>query len=460
MKNIFKKSMLTSICACIAIISACSSAPVNQAATNANTPSEPQIITIKAQAPVESTRLDAIVAAADQLNAELKAEGRPEQVKVDASIFTGSWDEYRKQFILAFKSKKEPDIYVNGHDELSWLAKGNYILPLNELKDSTAFQDMYPNLWNSVTWKGNIWGIPQDTEARPIFYRKDLLKKMGWSDEEIKSLPEKVKNGEFTLDDMTRVGKEAQAAGIAKIGVLHRPTSGPDFHMMAMNFGATLYDPNKDQLIFDKPAILKTLTYLNDLAQVEKVMPASITSMEFKNVWTMLKEGNVLFYYGGIWNVNSLMQNGMTKEEVLDKFGFTLIPAAEKGGQPITLSHPQVYTISSQTKHKDLAVRLLELASAPDYQAKHSILTWHFPVTKSGADAKEFKDDPFLSRTNYMLDYTTYLPNNENFIKYQDIFYKAIQAVELGKLSPEDAVKNMDSELKTSFGGDLIIKEN
>ncbi|MCL0041788.1 hypothetical protein M1N12_01785 [Peptococcaceae bacterium] len=38
-----------------------------------------------------------------------------------------------------------------------------------------------------------------------------------------------------------------------------------EFHMMAENFGAQLYDAEQDKLVFDKTAILKTLKYLHDL---------------------------------------------------------------------------------------------------------------------------------------------------------------------------------------------------
>lgn len=145
-----------------------------------------KIVTIKAQTiGAEVTRVENLKKAAEKLNQELKEQGKDIQVKVETSSFDGSTDEYAKQFMLAFRSKKAPDIYATGHENIGWLADGNYILPLDELKQSKAYTDVFPPLWEAATYKGHIWGALQDTEARPVFYNKDVLRKLGWSEEEI-----------------------------------------------------------------------------------------------------------------------------------------------------------------------------------------------------------------------------------------------------------------------------------
>jgi inositol-phosphate transport system substrate-binding protein len=191
--------------------------------------SEIEVVTIKAQTRgAEKTRTDNLVAAAEKLNKELEEQGKNIQVKVEGSAYDGGMDDYRKQFILGFKSKKESDIFTIGHEDIAWLAKGKYILTLDSLKDSDAYADVYDSLWEAVNWNGHIWGALQDTEARPVYYNKNVLKQLGWSDEDINNLPEKVKKGEFTLGDMTRVAKEAMDQGLVEWGIMHRPTKGPD----------------------------------------------------------------------------------------------------------------------------------------------------------------------------------------------------------------------------------------
>ena len=58
-----------------------------------------------------------------------------------------------------------------------------------------------------------------------------------------------------------------------------------------------------------------------------------------------------------------------------------------------------------------------------------------------------------------MLEYTTFLPNHEDFTTYSQAIYGAIQAVELGKKTVEEALADMETQLKNDLGDELIVKE-
>lgn len=425
-----------------------------------------EVVVIKAQtAGAEKTRVDNLVKAAAQLNSELKKEGKNTTVRVETNDFQGSWDDYAKQFMLSFKAKKEADIYATGHDNIGWLADGHYIQPLDDVKKDKAYTDVFPTLWKSVKYKNHTYGIPQDTEARPVFFNKDVLKQLGWSDDQINNLPELVKKGEFTLDDMTKLAEEAKAKGFVQYGVIHRPVDGPDFQELAYDYGAKLYDQKENKLVLDKKAVLKQLNYFYDLAQ-KKLIPDNLTSMDWPSIHKTVVNGKSLFFYGGIWNVFNWSQDNfhdklgkVDAKWVNDHFGMMLIPAADKGGKAVTLSHPFVYTVSSQSKHPELAKRLIELVADPKLQAEHDVSTTHLPVTKKASEEPTFKNDITLGKTTYMLDYTTFLPNAQGFPTYSKSIFGAIQAVELGKKTPEEALKDVETELKSSLGDKLKVVE-
>lgn len=425
----------------------------------------PKVITLHAQtAGEELTRVQNLVAASKKLNQELKSEGKNMKVVVKTNSFSGSWPDYAKQYMLAFRAKKAPDIYATGHENIGWLANGHYILPLDSLKKSKAYKDVYPSLWKPVTYKGHVYGAPQDTEVRPVFYNKDILKKLGWSDQQIKDLPNKVKSGQFTLQDMTNVAQQAVKKGDSQYGILHRPVNGPDFQEMAYDFGGKIYDSKTGKLILDKAAVLKQLNYFSSLTK-KKLTPDNLTSMQWDNVYKMVVNGKSLFYYGGIWNVFNWSQGNyndkigkVDAKWVNQHFGMMLIPAAKKGGQPVTLSHPFVYTVSSTTKYPKLVKRLLELVANPKLQVNHDIKTYHLPVTKSAAANKKFQANPTLSKVTYMLKYTTFLPDDNGYTKYSKDIFDAIQAVELGKKTPKQALNDAETQLKNDLGNNLEIK--
>ncbi|AIE61659.1 sugar ABC transporter substrate-binding protein [Bacillus methanolicus] len=453
--------VLSTLVLAMGILSGCKQ---NSQSAGSESNNNSKVVTIEAQtAAPETTRVENLEKAAEKLNEELKKQGKDIRVKVKTKVFEGSWEEYAKQFMLAFKAKKEPDIYATGHENIGWLSDGNYILPLDDLKKSKEYSHVFPILWDSVTYKDHIWGALQDTEARPVFYNKDILKKLGWSEKQINDLPEKVKNGEFTLDDMTKLAEEAKTKGLTQYGIIHRPVDGPDFHVMVYDFGGKLYDPKENKIVLDKKAVKKQLDYYYEIAQ-KKLIPDNLTQMEWSNIHKAVVNGKTLFYYGGIWNVFNWSQDnfheklGKVDEKwVNEHLGMMLIPAAEKGGKPLTLSHPFVYTVSSQTEHPKLVKRLLELVADPALQVEHDVKTFHLPVTKSAADHLNFKAHATLANVTYMTEYTTFLPNHEGFPTYSKAVFNAIQAVELGKKTPEKALNDLEVQLKSDLGDKLKI---
>ena len=401
------------------------------------------------------------------MNKKLAAEGSKYRISVKASFDTTTWGDYKKRVLLAFEGGKAPDIVLSGHEDIAPWAAAGYILPLDDYisKYPDTYNDFFAPLWNAVSYKGKKWGIPQDAEARPMYYRIDLLKKLGWSDGEIKAFPDKVKKGEFTLEDMLKTAKEAQDKGIVKpgFGFWHRPKKGGDFYEIYYDFGGTLQDPKSGKLVLDKKALLGMYKFLYDATHTYKVTKADLLGTEWKIIHDNVAHGKVLFYFGGTWNRAEWTQKYLSDVSDPDKYlwqnmGFALIPAAKKGGKPVTLSHPLVYMITKASKHPDLAFRLLTEASAPDLNAKHAVTSGHLAIRKAELSDPTYAKDRFAKEVAYMLDYTTFLPNNPNFGPMDEIIYGGISAVETGQWTPEDAVKNVASDVQTELGDKVIVK--
>ncbi|MGH2800976.1 MAG: ABC transporter substrate-binding protein, partial [Thermoleophilaceae bacterium] len=159
-------------------------------------------------------RRDNLIAAVETLNREIEKEGAKTKVELDATFESGGqWGDYLQKFTLAAEAKQSPDIVLAGHENFApWVGPG-YVIGLDDLlkKHEVKFKDVIPTLWDSVKLKGKTYAIPQDTEARPMYYRKDLLTKMGWSKERIDGLADAVRRGEFAWDDFVATAKDAIA---------------------------------------------------------------------------------------------------------------------------------------------------------------------------------------------------------------------------------------------------------
>jgi inositol-phosphate transport system substrate-binding protein len=215
---------------------------------------------------VEEYRGKNIVTAAERLNKEL---GGKTTVKVEATIDPAGWADYKKKALLAFEAKTGPDIILSGHEDAANWGDNGYLLPLDDLikKYSSVTDNIIPSLWKSTEYKGKRWAIPQDTEARPMFWSKPALKKLGWSDADINGLPDKIKSGQFTLQDLLETAKQMQDKGVVEKGngFWTRWSQGNDWYEFYYSFGGQLQDPTTGKLVMVKDAWTKHYQFFYDV---------------------------------------------------------------------------------------------------------------------------------------------------------------------------------------------------
>ncbi|MCK5199620.1 MAG: twin-arginine translocation pathway signal protein, partial [Spirochaetales bacterium] len=254
----------------------------------------------------EEWRGKAAIEAAKELNKELESEGIV--ITVEAVQETAGWGDFNKKFTMASEAGKGPDILCTGHENIAVYGSTGYIVPIaDSVKEMKAmapeFDDVIEGLWDMTSWRGQIWGVPQDTEARPMFFSKTKLKELGWSDAKIAALPDEIAKGNFTLDDMIATGKEAIARGVVEpgYGYWSRPKSGGDFIQYYMAYGGQIYDAEKDKLVVVKDALLEWYKFQRRLV-TEGVIPKNFLGTDW-GIWhNTVSHNNALFFGGGVWH--------------------------------------------------------------------------------------------------------------------------------------------------------------
>jgi len=427
-----------------------------------------EIIPIKvrcrAKPPMENWRgLNFLVAERD-LNADLEAMGDPRRVKVEVIQDNMDWGPYVTEFVLGYGAGESPDIWLTGHEYIGVQAEAGRIIALDEsIKEFPIFNLVFDTLWDSSIYKGEIWGVPQDAEARPLYWNKILLKKLGWSDVEIEALPGKIEKGEFTLYDMLETAKQAVDKGVVKSGngFWTRPSNGPDFTALYYAFGGETIDSATGKLVFDKTAGQKYYQFFYDAAQKYGSMGG--LGLGWSDAWHPgVSGGKVLFWIGGTWQwaewAEVFLKDLGGEAYMWENFGFGLIPAAEKGGNPNSLTHPLAYLVSSQCKDPDLAVALIAKVTNYGPNTRHAIASTHLGILKGQTEYKFYKGSRLLSEALYMLDYTTFLPNNPNWGTYSTVTYEALAAIVAGEFTPQEAVGFVVEGLNRELGDKVIIK--
>ena len=429
----------------------------------------PETVTLtarcKAAPPYEDGRCNNLVAAVASANAELEAAGDNRRIALETIQDDLGWGEYKTEFELASEAGEAPDIIASSHVHIGDWVPAGYLADITTLIDRhPQLDDVIETLWGAVEFQGQRWGVPQDAEARPIFYSKILLADLGWSEEEIESLDERINAGEFTFQDMLATAREAIDAGVVEedFGWWHRPVNGPDFlYYYYAGGGGELSEG--DNITFDRGAARNVYRLFETATQELNVTPDD----KLDGDWDLFKEvtadfTKVLFVSDGTWRwagwATNYLQDVGGESYLFDNVGHALIPANADGtGEPITLTQPIAYMVSSQSDHPDLAVRLIANATTSELNTPYAVDSGHLGILNAQSEDPDYLGAEFLSQTLYMLDHTNFQPNNQFYSTWSEIFFTGVQAVENGELSADEAVDYVVGQLEAQLGDNVII---
>ncbi len=407
-----------------------------------------------------------IVAAAEPLNAALKAAGSDITVKVD--VFEGpatGFDADALDILKAFSVGEGPDVYVAAHEWVGEFAKSGYAMDMTDFiaANQWAFGDVIPVLWNATKYEGKVYAIPQDSEIRMFFYNKDMLRKIGKDEAFIEGLPEAVDKGEFTMTDLSNLAKEVVDKGAAEIGIIHRPNAGPDYLMTFAAFGAKYFDDASGKLLLPKAEIKRGLEWFAWNAK-NGVTPPNNTAMNWDEIQGGFKTEKTFIYHQGVWATKEWMlgdAKGATwptdEAGYFHKIGWLHAPAADKGGEAKNLSHPIVYIVNPQSKHADLAAMLVAYATLPYYNVQHAVGSAHLGITNAEASMPAYKEAWYLADAQPMLARSTFIPNHPDFGRYNGILFKALEGVETGRLTPDEAIDFLVDEMTSELGDSVMV---
>jgi len=411
----------------------------------------------------DAYRIHAIEIAADMLEREAAIEGRELNITVEGKRDFGGWEEFKQGVTLAAEAGTAPNIVVTSHLDIAPWSQAGYIVPAEDYLDFDAWplNDLYPNLLEIAAYNDVQWGLPQDAESRPFFFWKDTMRGIGYSDEDIAALPEKVAAGEYTLQNVLEDAKKAVDAGLVEegYGFYPRPSNGPDWGQFYQSFGGVLQDPETGKLLLDKAAMEGFYQFFADAVDAG-ITRKNHLGTDWGQWYTEVANGKAATWHGGTWHYARYTG----KEGNEDFFGtieFSLIPAGDEGGRPNTITHPLVYLITDQENddHEEIAAQLVKIASEPRLNSLHAIKSAHLGIGKQQSNIELYANDRWATEaTERLLVSANAQPNNLDYGAYSEAMFKGLEAAWTGVKTPAEAVAELEAELTAKLGDNLIVQ--
>ncbi|MEL6204402.1 MAG: extracellular solute-binding protein [Pseudomonadota bacterium] len=413
--------------------------------------------------PADSYRWEAIELAADLYEREAAIRGQEVEINVDYKFEFGGWGEFKQAVTLAAEAGDAPEIVVTSHLDIAPWSQAGYIVPAEDYLDLDAWplSDVYPNLMEIAAFGGVQWGIPQDAESRPFFFWKDHLREIGYSDDEIDALPARVEAGDYTLANVLEDAKKAVDAGLVEegYGFYPRVSNGPDYAQFYQSFGGDLFDADSGKLVLDKAAMTEFYQFFVD-AVAAGVTKRNHIGTEWDQWYSEVASGKAALWHGGTWHYARYTgAEGLT--DFFDSIAFTLIPGDGDDGRANTITHPLVYLVTAQGNDdvQNVAAQLVAIATEPRFNTLHAIKSAHLAVAQSQSDVELYANDRWADEaTRVLLPHANSQPNHPEYGVYSEAMWKGLEAAWTGTASPEDAVAELEAELTSVLGDELIIR--
>jgi multiple sugar transport system substrate-binding protein len=296
------------------------------------------------------------------------------------------------QLVAAMHGGAAPDIYEADRFTVPERAANGVLAELPA--EAVALKDNYLEFaWNETQFQGKTYALPFDTDARALFYNKDMLTAAGVDAATMKKLDDGLaNNAPITWDELAtiaaKVTKQDASGNYTQLG--YYPYQGPNgnatqawHYTYGFSFGGTFADLAGCKVTPTDPGVVAGFQWLHDYVKTidpDKLQRFSSTNYppNYPTSQDPFLNGKVGMVVTGDWNFANFK-----KYVPNTKFGFTLIPVPKAGDASATWAGGWSLALIPGSKAPDQALKFMEYMTGKDGEATYTKETTHLPTWKS-----------------------------------------------------------------------------
>lgn len=329
---------------------------------------------------------------------------------------------------LADSSDEKPDVFIIISDKADYAKESGRIERLDYMPD---VKDLY--LENSVkpfSFDDGIYAQPRDIEALVVFYNKDIIS-----------------HPADTFDDYIRLAKVRKRDG--KYGLIGKFDNFYYSYGFLSAFGAYTFGKKSDGSIdltdlgFNKYEAVDAIEYIWNYAC--NYQPQSVQDKNGLDVIDdLFVKGEAAAVISGPWRYDKYA-NGHVN------FGVSKLPLLPNGNSPTPFYGVKGYVVSSDSKHKELAMKFVRLLDEPAYAMDRYMATHEVPVLKSIITNPEISGDEMVSAVLAQVKDADLMPANMKIVELWATMNECLSDVISGKKSARAAANEAVNKIKSQL---------
>jgi multiple sugar transport system substrate-binding protein len=330
---------------------------------------------------------------------------------IDVEVQLVGWDVQFDRIRNAAVSGKGPDVTQAGTTQVPFFAALGGFEDLSGRVTDIGGEDAYaPGVWQTTQVQGQdgVYAVPWFTEARSIYYRKDLLRKAGIDPETAFTDWDAFRNTLEQLRDSGAVDNEETYAfgspGKQAFDLVH--------HVMPFVWdagGAELSEDASTSTI-NSPEAQEGVQFIGDLVQDGLYDPTALEK-DGTQVEESFKGGRLAVWIGGPWVLATVPREDdeAWAPEARENVGVAPMPAGPSG-EAYTFVGGSNLMMFKNAENKDAAWELMQFLSQDRTQTAYADLMGMFPARLDPQELASEKDANYEAFYEAIQDGRTYAP--------------------------------------------------
>jgi multiple sugar transport system substrate-binding protein len=330
---------------------------------------------------------------------------------IDVKVQLVGWDVQFDRIRNAAVTGEGPDVTQAGTTQVPFFAALDGFEDISNRVDDIGGQDAYAEgIWQTTQVQGRdgTFAVPWFTEARAIYYRKDLLEKAGVDPETAFTDWDAFRATLHKLKDSGAVdNKETYAFGSPgkqAFDLVH--------HVMPFVWDAGGAELSEDATTstIASPEAQEGVRFVADLLPAGLYDPTALEK-DGTQVEESFKGGRLAVWIGGPWVLPTVERedDDAWAPEVRDNVGVAPMPAGPSG-EAYTFVGGSNLMMFKSSEHKDEAWQLMEFLSQDRTQTAYADLMGMFPARLGPQEQASEKDANYAAFYEAIQDGRTYAP--------------------------------------------------
>ncbi len=340
------------------------------------------------------------------------------------------WTAAHAKLLTAFAGGDLPDLCQMGN---TWIAEFVALGALQRLDGAVAASqvvhpaDGFAGIWATNRIGKSLYGVPWYVDTRLLFYRRDLLDKVGQA-----AAPQTW--GDW-LEAMSAIKSLVGPGAYAALLPLNEPEP---LLILALQQGDPLLRDGGGRGNFQSAGFRKALAFYAEIFARGLAPPASDT--QIGNLYDEFARGYFSFYVSGPWNLGEFRRRLAPERQDI----WMTAPMPGPVGPGVSLAGGASLVVFARSPHKDVAWPLIEFLSTPQIQNRFYALTGDLPARRDAWDAGALAADPKAAAFREQLSRVTPTPQVPEWEAIATQMQLVAEQMVRGGLTVDAATAEMD----------------